>query len=72
MDTSHAGGFQDSSAFRDLDLFVINCYINHNMSPPLFYLTEMALNLQPLIQAPHLMHLLESITIEGSLWPGAM
>ena len=72
MDTSHAGGFQDSSAFRDLDLFVINCYINHNMSPPLFYLTEMALNLQPLIQAPHLMHLVESMTIEGSLWPGAM
>ena len=72
MDTGLAGSFQNGGAFFDLNLFVVNCYINHSMSPPLFYLTEMALNLQPLIQAPHLMHLVVSITIEGSLWPGAM
>jgi len=72
MDTGHAGGFQNGSAFRDLNLFVINCYVNHICSPPLFYLTEIAPNLQPAIQAPHLMHLVVSMTIEGSLWPGAM
>ena len=72
MDTGHAGGFQNGSAFRDLNLFVINCYVNHICSPPLFYWTEIAPNLHVAIQAPHLMHLVVSITIEGSLWPGAM
>ncbi len=73
VDAGHAGSLEDGGAFGDLYRLVIYGEINHiNVSLIKCYLMEIAPNLQLPIQAPHLMHLVLSIAIEASLWPGAM
>ena len=62
INTRAACSLQNAGACRGLNLFSINCQINHlhHQSPP--YALLIALNGHAVMQAPHLMHLFWSIT----------
>ena len=62
INTCAACSLQDTGACGGLNLFSINCQINHlhHQSPP--YALLIALNGHAVMQAPHLMHLFWSIT----------